>query len=156
MKYLKELTNDTLYTSWTVNVGGYNADQERRDVFDFFHDLSQIKTTDKITWVDPQSLKHIVEDWSRNGGSPDPLPYCSRDMCTAMAIVFSMPVQLKEDPRQNRIGLNITKRQYDNMYTNIRNRNGAWDLENAMTNPNKFQLTDDEHECYYVKYVERG
>lgn len=154
MKYLKDLKKDNSVNGWNVNVGQHSIEsirEHRRYVFEFFEYMDEtVFNYDKLTWVTPGSLKHLIEYYSRNnGGSPDRIQYCSRDMCTATAIAFGLPVKLKEDKQQNEIGLHLTKRQYNNIWHNIANNEGAWDLENAMVNPSKFELTDFEHQCLW-------
>ena len=66
-----------------------------------------------------------------------------------MAIVYGLPVKLKQDASENMIGLHLTKKQYSNLWHNLANNKGAWDLENALVSPHKYRLTDWELESLY-------
>lgn len=133
MKYFKELSGDTLYTTWNTRVGAeWNHSLEAHiNILTFMHTLCNIKTAKRTIWKTPGEIKHLCESWLRNGETPN-YTYVSRDLCTSFAIAMGTPVDLDaKNALNNRIGLQMTPTQYDNLWWNISN-NDAKDFEWAM------------------------
>lgn len=129
MKYLKNLSNGSLHEEWNTNIHSYENDiEDKKRVLEFMYELSSVKTSDKIYWYTPYTIKHVAENWLKNKyGSR---PYVCRDLCTSFAIALGQPVDLQPNANHNLIGLSISRLKFDNLQMNV-NSNHAVDLNFA-------------------------
>ena len=126
MKYLKELTEDTTYDTWNVNVGKGWGDC-RPIILEFLDKLKEVECSKKIYWVTPGTMKHLIEHYAISVGKS---VYVCRDKTCALAIACGFPVDLKENPKDNLIGVYLSRSKWQNLWYNISN-NQATDFDIA-------------------------
>lgn len=124
MNYFKELKGTAEHTTWNTQI---NNGDTRIQIMEFLDLLKPVTNSQKIQWIRPSHLKHVIESYCNNIGRYD---YICRDQTTAMAIVCGYPVNLQENPENNKIGIYLTKGKWLQLCTNI-NNNKATDLDLA-------------------------
>jgi hypothetical protein len=112
----------TLYTSWWVptyngatyaNSDVFIYDEGRDSAYEWVKILAKNRTSKRLYWFSPYSIKHDVEKWTP--GNPNKC-YVSRDMVTASALLLGLPVNIDSaDHNNNQIGLYMTRIQYQKL-----------------------------------------